>query len=167
MDMALFMRLDVRVTGNDRHIRQKPCGGTQAVMAWITLLFLSFFCFVSMPPAALHAAVLETKYATIIYDDPLILGEFNSSLGMLGLGYSVRDKDLRSINDQARDKVDVIIERVRRVLKMRDTNLKFRMVLLPTAREVGRFSVPDMAAIPVINLFMRREKRLSICHWMI
>ena len=84
------------------------------------------------------AGTLESRYATIIYDNEELLRDFNKGLRLRGLAYLMGNRSSLTASDEIRNKVDIVIERVQLVLEMYVKTLKFKIVLLSSAREVRR-----------------------------
>jgi hypothetical protein len=103
----------------------------------VVFFIVALFC-VFAPAGELQAAALETRYATIIYDSDRQLREFNSGVGLGGLSYLMGSRSNLTATDEIRNKVDIISERVMMVLEMYVKDLKFKIVLLPSATEVRR-----------------------------
>lgn len=80
----------------------------------------------------------QSRYVTLSCGDPKILREFNNNL-FLGrsLSRSLKRKNLITIEDEVYAKVDLIVEKVESTLDMFPDKLHFKLVLLPTAREVS------------------------------
>jgi hypothetical protein len=107
-------------------------------MRQTAIFLIVVFCCVFAPAVGLEAASLESRYATIIYDNDSLLREFNRGVGLRGLSYLMANRSNLTVADEVKNKVDVIAERVQVVLEMYVKTLKFRIVLLPSAREVRR-----------------------------
>jgi len=85
-----------------------------------------------------YCGTIESRYATIVYDNDSLLKEFNSGVRMGSLSYLMRNKSSLTLADEVRNKVDIIAEKVQMVLEMYPKALKFRVVLLASASEVRR-----------------------------
>ena len=81
------------------------------------------------------AEQFESKYAVIICNDMRALREFNDELYMGRLSSKVRARGDR-VQDEVIAKIDVIVEKVRDVLDMYPTPLKFSIEILPSERAV-------------------------------
>ena len=79
---------------------------------------------------------LETRYATIQYPDIGALRKFNKKLHMGSLGYLLSGKRNETIEDEVRNKVDVIVEKVQSVLDMFPRSMKFKIVICESTKRV-------------------------------
>ena len=96
------------------------------------LVTLILLCFPVLSPAG-------SRYATISCSDPALLKEFNDNLYLgRNLSRMLKRKNLITIQDEVQAKVDIIVEKVEVVLDMFPDNLRFNLVLLPTARDVSK-----------------------------
>lgn len=85
----------------------------------------------------LYGAELHTRYATIIYDDDNMLRKFNREVvtsGRFSRLFSSRKNT--TLEDEVRTKVDSIVKKVEAILDMFPANMKLRINLLPSTREV-------------------------------
>ena len=79
---------------------------------------------------------LETRYATIQYPNIGTLRKFNGKLKMGSLGYLLSGKQNETVEDEVRNKVDVIVEKVRTVLDMFPRDMKFKIVICESTKGV-------------------------------
>ncbi len=107
-------------------------------MRLIAVVLIAIICCLFALAEFSSAGTLESRYATIIYENDALLREFNSSVRLGGLSYLVGKRSNLTVADEVRNKVDIIAERVQLVLEMYVKTLKFKVVLLPSAREVRR-----------------------------
>ena len=106
-----------------------PCCFKRVVTFLVTLILLNL-------PAHSSAG---SRYATIRCSDPALLKEFNDNLYLgRNLSRMLKRKNLITIQDEVQAKVDIIVEKVEVVLDMFPDNLRFNLVLLPTARDVSK-----------------------------
>lgn len=68
---------------------------------------------------------LETRYTTVIYEDIGVLRKFNKKLKMGSLSYLISGKKSETVEDEVRNKIDLIVEKVETVLDLFPDNLKF------------------------------------------
>ncbi|MCP3872196.1 MAG: hypothetical protein GY699_03445 [Desulfobacteraceae bacterium] len=101
-----------------------------SIFAIILFGMLFFFAFNS------YAIELESRYATIIYYDHDDLREFNDELYMGRMKSRMNRSGGDSIEDEVVDKINFIVEKVRRVLDMFPRGLRFSIVIRPNVREV-------------------------------
>jgi hypothetical protein len=132
-------------------------------MRLTAVVLIAVICCVFALAAGSHAAILESRYATIIYDNDELLREFNKSLRLKGLSYLIKNKTNLTVADEVRNKVDIIAERVQLVLGMYVKTLKFKVVLLSSAREVRRvYRAKYGRDVDFISYFSPVEKAVYI-----
>lgn len=85
-----------------------------------------------------RALELSSRYATIQYESDDQLKKFNRELLLGNISRLLRYKKSVTWQDEIKNKVDVIVERVIVVLDMRPDELRFKLVLLPTEEDVQR-----------------------------
>lgn len=102
--------------------------------------FVVIFAFLSVfATAALSdGGQLESRYATIIYDNDDLLREFNSGVRLGSLSYLMGRKGNMTVADEVRNKIDVIVEKVQLVLEMYPKTFKYKVMLVASAKEVRR-----------------------------
>lgn len=98
----------------------------------LLLVLLSIIVF-SAPVT--YGAELKTKYAIIKYKDENQLDEFNQELDIGNLSYYIKDT-AQTVQDEIRQKIDIIISRVQSVLDMSPTGLNFKVTILDTKKEI-------------------------------
>jgi len=81
---------------------------------------------------------LSSRYATIQYEKEDLLRKFNRELLLGNLSHLMRFKNSITWQDEIKNKVDVIVERVVVVLDMRPEDIRFKIVLLPSEGDVQR-----------------------------
>lgn len=109
------------------------------IKCFITVLVL--LVVVLMPSGYLHAAQeisqntrqgtkqINSRYVTITYTDVKSLRTFNDKLYMGNLRYLLKGKKSETIEDEVKNKIDLIIEKVETVLDMYPAKLKFNIVI--------------------------------------
>lgn len=111
------------------------------------------------------AAELETRFATIIYENQEILHEFNNEVSS-GSGlmlFSSRRPTSLNIVDEVKNKLDGIVEKVELVLEMFPANLRFVVVLLPSDRDVQRVYLEKyQKKVDYIAFYMRKTKTMYL-----
>jgi len=83
-----------------------------------------------------RAAEIESRYTTIVYDREDLLQRFNDEVRLRGLSYLMRTRTSLTAADEAKNKLDVVIERVQKVLEMYP-KLKIRVVLVASDADVA------------------------------
>jgi len=102
-------------------------------ISWKVALFVFFTFSVSSVSSAYE---LKTRYTTITYNNEELIRKFNKELSLGRLSYLLKNRDSITIEDEVKNKVDVIIERVETVLEMFPGNLRFTIMLLSSEDEV-------------------------------
>lgn len=97
------------------------------------LLVLIYIIMFSAPVA--YGAELKTKYAIINYKNENQLNEFNQELEIGNLSYYIKDT-AQTVQDEIRQKIDIIISRIQSVLDMSPTGLNIKVTLLDTKKQV-------------------------------
>lgn len=105
------------------------------VLKFIVVLFLA----VLLCPPCLLSAEAKSRYVTLHYSSRELLHEFNDNVD-LGhkLGYSLRKKNIVTVEDEVLAKLDAIMEKAEVVLDMFPNDLHVEVVLLPTADDVSQ-----------------------------
>lgn len=85
-----------------------------------------------------HALELTTAYTTIIYENEDLLRKFNRGISLGSLSFMLRNKKSVTPEDEVKNKVDVVVERVENILDMRPRDLKFRIALLASDNDVQK-----------------------------
>ncbi len=101
------------------------------------VFIVTFFCTLTFA-AGSYCGSLESRYATIMYDNDSLLKEFNSGVRMGSLSYLMGNRSNMTVADEVRNKVDVIVEKVQVVLEMYPSTFKYKVVLLDSAKEVRK-----------------------------
>lgn len=102
----------------------------------LIILLLSFSALFGV--ASSYGAELESRYTTIVYEKEDLLQRFNDSVRLRSLSYLMRNRSSLTVADEVGNKVDVIVERVQKVLEMFPKPLKFKVVLLASDSDVAR-----------------------------
>jgi hypothetical protein len=97
-----------------------------------------FFLCCSLLPAVARSAELKTQYTTLVFEKDELLKDFNHAISLGSLNHLLRSRKSITADDEIRNKVDVLIERIQAVLDMRPRELRFRMVLLATDSDVQK-----------------------------
>ena len=81
---------------------------------------------------------LKTRYATVIYENEGYLRQFNKEVSLGSLSYLTRNKTSITADDEIKNKLDAVVERIETILDMFPRELKFKVVLLPSDADVQR-----------------------------
>lgn len=79
---------------------------------------------------------LRTHYTVVTYDGENVLKKFNKEIRLGSLSYHLRNKQSLTIEDEVKNKVDLIVERVESILEMFPRSLKFSIVLMASEDDV-------------------------------
>ena len=93
-------------------------------------------CLLSAGIAA--ATELKTQYTSIVYEDDALLRDFNHAISLGSLSYLLLGRKILTVDDEIRNKIDVLVERIESVLEMKPVELKFRIELLATDGDVRK-----------------------------
>jgi len=106
---------------------------------------------------------LKSRYATIVYGSDDQLRRFNKEISLGSLSYLLRDKKSVTIDDEARNKLDVLIERVETILSMYPKEVRFTLVLLPSDKEVQSiFRKKYGKDVDYISFYSPRDKAIYV-----
>lgn len=97
-------------------------------MIWILLL-------IGALSSVSYGQEIRTHYASVIYQDESQVTRFNE-ISLSSFPPSIRAGQIVTSHDELGDKLDRVVQRVETILNIFPFNLKFRVVLLPTARDV-------------------------------
>ncbi len=81
---------------------------------------------------------LQTAYATVIYEKDGLLRQFDRNVSLGSLSYLLRNRPNVTSADEAKNKIDVLVEKVENVLDMFPGGLKFKIILLPSQEDVQK-----------------------------
>ena len=98
----------------------------------VTIIFL----FILLLTSVSSAYELKTEYTTILYEKGDQLSRFNKEIRLGRLSYLLRNRKSITIDDEIKNKIDVIVERVETILEMIPNKLNFKLVLLSSENEV-------------------------------
>lgn len=101
----------------------------KAFIVFITLL---------LSVSSVSGGELSTRYTTISYDKDEIFRQFNKKLTLGSLSYLMRHKVNITTEDEVKNKIDIIIEKVEAILDMFPEDFKIKIVLLPSTQEVQK-----------------------------
>lgn len=105
-----------------------PC---EAFCILVSFVFIFSSLFVHILPAAAGEPALETRYATIVFDDEGDLFEFGKRLGGPG---SVASRSNPNVRAHVKESVDRIVFRVKVLLDMHPEAVRFIVHLHPTEK---------------------------------
>lgn len=100
---------------------------------WI-FIFLSL-AYVLFSTSA-SAGEIKSRYTTIIYSNESQLRKFNKEVSLGSLSYLMRNKTSIGFEDEIKNKLDVLIEKVESILEMYPREFKISIMLLDSDKEV-------------------------------
>ena len=95
-----------------------------------------FFWVIISLPLDCFALEINSEYAVIEYPSPKVLKDFNYELYMGRFKYNIRSKSNDTIEDEVKNKIDFVVEKVMKVLNMYLPEIKFKIQIYPTKRGV-------------------------------
>lgn len=127
------------------------------VSAIVAGLFL--YVFVS----AADGLEIKARNASVIYEKEDLLRKFNRNIRLGSLAYAARNSPSITVEDEVRNKVDVILERVKAVLAMFPGNLNFTIILLPSDTDVQKvYTAKFGKKVAFISFYSPRDKTVYI-----
>ena len=139
----------------DRQGRLKQ--GLLRITLALLALFIPFLC-------QTNAADLESRYATIHYDNEQQLRKFNSEL-FLGrnLAFRLREKNIVTFQDEITAKIDLLIDQVQIVLEMFPDKIKFDILLFDNSDEAQKELLHRYGKkVDFISFYSRRDNTLYL-----
>jgi hypothetical protein len=94
----------------------------------ISLILLSY--------SAASEHELKSRYATVIYGNDEQLRRFNKEISLGSLSYLLAGRKSITVDDEVRNKLEVLIERVESILSMYPKDVRFSIVLLSSDTDV-------------------------------
>jgi len=95
-----------------------------------------FLLAILLPVQNSCAFEIVTEYAVVEYPDKKVLKSFNHELYMGRFKYNLRKKGNDTIEDEVKNKIDFIVEKVMKVLNMYLPELKFKIRIILSKRGV-------------------------------
>jgi len=109
------------------------------------------------------SAELKTQYTTLVYEKDELLRDFNHAVSLGSLNHLLRSRKSITADDEIKNKIDVLIERIQTVLDMHPRELKFRIVLLATDTEVQKIYRSKYGAnADFIAFYSQRDKTIYL-----
>jgi len=101
----------------------------------ISLIVLAILLF----PSVSWAEKIKTRYAIFFFQNHDQLEEFNDNLRVgKQLYYLVKKRKARTVADEVKNKIDVIVEKVQTILEFYPDELKFRIHLYEKVKDVKK-----------------------------
>jgi len=129
-----------------------------------TFLILAFLTIVVCPWVWPENCPADSRYVTVSCRDPQLLREFNKNLYLgRNLSSKIKKKNLITIEDEVYAKINIIVEKVELALDMFPDNLHFKLVVLPSKRDVsGTFKQKYGKSVNHIAYYSITEKTIYI-----
>lgn len=119
--------------------------------------------FLAVSVSAADGLEFKTRNASVIYEKEDLLRKFNRNVRLGSLSYAVRNRTSITVEDEVRNKVDVILERVKTVLAMFPRNLNFIIILLPSDTDVQKVYTDKFGKkVDFISFYAPRENIVYI-----
>jgi hypothetical protein len=93
------------------------------------IILLIFACLFTITSSPIHGQEIKSRYTTIIYDNIGVLRKFNRELYMGRLKYTMPSGESETIEDEVKEKIDLIVEKVQTVLDMFPNKINFSIVI--------------------------------------
>ncbi|MBA4373095.1 MAG: hypothetical protein C0402_09585 [Thermodesulfovibrio sp.] len=117
----------------------------------------------SLLTAEAFSAELRTQYTTLVYEKDELLRDFNHAVSLGSLNHLLRSRKSITADDEIKNKIDVLIERIQAVLDMRPRELKFKIVLLATDTDVQKiYRSKYNANADFIAFYSQRDKTIYL-----
>ncbi len=127
----------------------------------LKFILISMFIFTSS--STVFGYELKTRYITIVYNNEDQLRRFNKEISLGSLSYLLRNKKSITADDEIKNKLDVIIERVESILEMYPKEVKFTITLLSSDDEVqGIFRSKYGKNVDYIAFYSPRDKTIFV-----
>jgi hypothetical protein len=94
----------------------------------LNILWISLWL-IALTSSPIYGLEIKTRYATITYDHIDVLRKFNRELFMGRLKYMLPTGGSDTIEDEVKDKIDLIVEKVQTVLDMFPKKINFSIVI--------------------------------------
>ncbi len=119
--------------------------------------------FLAVSVSAADGLELKTRNASVIYEKEDLLRKFNRNVRLGSLSYAARNRPSITVEDEVRNKVDVIVERVKAVLAMFPNNLNFTIILLHSDTDVQKvYAAKFRKKVDFISFYSPRDKTVYI-----
>jgi len=119
--------------------------------------------FLALSVSAANGLEVKTRNASVIYEKEDLLRKFNRNVRLGSLSYAARNRTSITVEDEVRNKVDVILERVKAVLVMFPGNLNFTIILLQSDTDVQKVYTGKFGKkVDFISFYAPRDKTVYI-----
>jgi len=127
----------------------------------VSAIFAGLFLAVSV--SAANGLEVKTRNASVIYEKEDLLRKFNRNVRLGSLSYAARNRTSITVEDEVRNKVDVILDRVKAVLAMFPGNLNFTIILLQSDTDVQKVYTGKFGKkVDFISFYAPRDKTVYI-----
>ncbi len=119
--------------------------------------------FLALSVSAANGLEVKTRNASVIYEKEDLLRKFNRNVRLGSLSYAARNRTSITVEDEVRNKVDVILDRVKAVLAMFPGNLNFTIILLQSDTDVQKVYTGKFGKkVDFISFYAPRDKTVYI-----
>ena len=119
--------------------------------------------FVLLAHATAFELELKSRYAAVVYSNDDQLRRFDREISLGSLSYLLGDRKSVTVNDEVKNKLDVLIERVESILSMYPKEVRFTLRLLPSDEEVQRvFKNKYGKEVDYISFYSPGEKTIYV-----
>ncbi len=108
-----------------------------SILKTIEIAILTFTLLL-IPAIKSRGFEITTDYTSIIYNNENHLHEFNNSIYLGRYNYLVRNKNIITVRDEIKFKIDLVIDRIKKILDMYPKDLKFKIALCGTENDVQK-----------------------------
>ncbi len=103
------------------------------------LYVIGCFIFLILPLLHCQAGEIKSRYAKISFQDAALLREFNDNLSVGHRLYQyVKNRKNFTVNDEVKNKIDVVVEKVEVVLDMFPEKVFFNIVILADDSDIKK-----------------------------
>lgn len=127
----------------------------------IRTAILALIFFISTPDS--QGFELTSRYSTLVYEREDLLRTFNKEISLGSLSYLTRNMRSITSDDEIRNKMDVLVERIEVVLDMYPKDVKVRIVLLSSDTEVQKvYKARYNRNVDFIAFYATKEKTVYV-----
>ncbi|MEW6586435.1 MAG: hypothetical protein AB1442_12595 [Nitrospirota bacterium] len=92
--------------------------------------------FVFMACSLSWANEIKSRYTTIVYPNEDLIRRLNKEIALGSLSYLLKSRTSFTLEDEVKNKIDIIVERVENILEMFPRDVKFTLMLFSSDDEV-------------------------------
>ena len=126
------------------------------------IIIVTFLILISTQSLS-YGLELTSRYATIVFEDENLHRKFNHELLLGSISHLMRYKKSLTWQDEIKNKVDVLVERVVVVLDMHPKDVRFKLVLLPKEEDVQQmFKAKYDKSVGYIAFYAPKDKTIFL-----